>query len=284
MATIVDQLTMRLPSLSPKMAVAALYAIENPDVIAFQSMRTVALQCGVASPTMLRLARLMNFQSYEDFKAAFQGLVTSEGFRARADKLREGQSGEDEKSLIGSIRNAAIDNVHWALSTCDPAVLRRMAEVMRTATTTHVIGSGSMHAIAALMHFTGGMALPNLRLPLAGDLTAVETLAAIGSDDAVLALAFAPYAINTVDALALARERGATVLAISDTPSSPLLKHADHILFAGTASPHYYPSFVAVVAIIEALLATIVVDGGEEILDRIAQVEALRQRSHAYLA
>jgi len=283
MVTIIDRLHERLPDLPPKMALAARYAVDNPDEIAFQAMRSVAVQCGVASPTMLRLARMMNFQSYEDFKTAFQGLVVSDGFRARADKLRNSQSQDGDTSLVASIQDAAIDNVHKALSTCDPAVLRHMADTMRTANTTYVIGSGSMHAVAALMHYTGGMALPNLRLPLAGDLTAVETLAAVGPDDAVLALAFAPYAKNTVNALVLARERGATVLAISDTRSSPLLKYADHMLFAGTSSPHYYPSFVAAVAIIEALLATVVVDGGAEILDRIAQVEKLRQRSDAYL-
>jgi DNA-binding MurR/RpiR family transcriptional regulator len=283
MAAIIDQLRRKIPEMSPKMAVAARYAVDNPDEIAFQSMRSVALQCGVASPTMLRLARSMTFHSYEDFKSAFQGLVAGDGFRARANRLRTGQTDGAEKPLVARIEEAATANVHLALTKCDPETLRSMADAIRTARTTFVIGSGSMHALAALMHFTGGMALPNLRLPSAGDLTAVETVSAVGPDDAVLALAFAPYAKNTVDAMAVARERAATVMAISDTHHSPLLRYADHILFAGTTSPHYYPSFVAVVAVIEALLATVVVDGGPEILDRIAQVEQLRKRSDAYL-
>ena len=100
MATVLERLAQSTPDLSPKMAVAALYAVENPDLIAFHSMRSVATKCGVASPTMLRLARMMGYPSYEGFRADFQDLVAGDGFRARADRLRDGKTAIDKPNLI----------------------------------------------------------------------------------------------------------------------------------------------------------------------------------------
>jgi len=57
MSRINQKLTDALPGLPNKLARATRYALDNPDRIAFDSMRTVASACDVASPTMLRLAR-----------------------------------------------------------------------------------------------------------------------------------------------------------------------------------------------------------------------------------
>lgn len=283
MDNILDRLASALPDLPTKMASAARFALDHPDRIALASMRSVATECGVASPTMLRLARLMNFESYEDFKAAFQEKVIAEGFGARAGALRNSETPDDQKSLVLRISEAASANVTRALAECDATELRLMAKTLLTAGTTYVIGAGSMQWMAALMQSTGRMALPGLRVPRSGDASVIETLGAIGSGDAVLALAISPYARSTLEAVKFARERHAKVMVITDKRSSALLEFADLRLLAVTKSPHYYPSVVALAAVIEALLATVVVEGGDETLGRIAQVEDLRERSGAYI-
>ncbi len=265
------------------MAEAARYALDNPDRIALASMRAVAGECGVASPTMLRLARQMGFDSYEAFKAEFQNVILGEGFGARAGALRNTGDSDDHVSLVTMIAEAATTNVARSLTEIDQKELTRMVETILGAKTTYVIGAGSMHWVAAMMQSTGRMALPGLRVPRSGDASMIEMLGAIGPGDAVLALAISPYARSTVDALRFARERNVTIMVITDKRSSPLLEFADIRLFARTQSPHYYPSIVAVVAVVETLLATVVAESDQNTLDRIKHIETLRVRSGAYL-
>jgi len=124
--------------------------------------------------------------------------------------------------------------------------------------------------MAALMESTGQMAIPGLRTDHSGSATMVETIASITEYDTALVMA-----------AAYANERKARVFALTDKPSSPLVEHADRVFFAPTASPHYYPSVVSTVLMIEVLLSATV--STSNALERIKLTERIRNNSGAYL-
>ncbi len=283
MTEILERLAQVLPSLPGKLSQAARFALDNPDRIALVSMRQAALECGVTSPTMLRLSRQVGFHSYNDFRSAFQDALLKDGFGARAGALRETGAGQGQASLVGQIADAAVGNLERSLGALDQEALARMVEIIMDEGTTYVVAASSAHWVAVLLQSTARMALPGLRVPRADTGFLLESLGAVGPGDSVLAISIAPYARSTVEALRFARERGAACLVITDRRSSPLLEFADCWLLAGAESPHYYPSWVAVVALTEVLLATIVSRSDKAVLERISEMERLRQQSGEYL-
>ncbi len=283
MNEILDRLAQALPGLSGKLAQAARFALDRPDRIALASMRQAASECGVTSPTMLRLSRQVGYQSYNDFRGAFQETLLSEGFGARAGALRESGAGQGQASLVGRIAEAAIGNIERSLGGLDQAALTRMVETVMGEGTTYLVASSSAHWVAVLLQSTARMALPGLRVPRADTGFMLDSLGAIGPGDSVLGISIAPYARSTVEALRFAKQRGATTLAITDKRSSPLLEFSDCWLLAGTESPHFYPSWVTVVALTEVLLASIVSQSDQSVLDQIRDMERLRQQSGEYI-
>jgi len=281
MSRINQKLTDALPGLPNKLAKAARYALDNPDRIAFDSMRTVASACDVASPTMLRLARALGFASYDDFRGEFQQGLAGQGFGNRADALRSSAGSNALNHLADSLAQAATGNIAQTLAHLDVGALEEFAKSVQGSKRTFILGSGSMHWMAALMESTGQMAIPGLRTDHSGSATMVETIASITENDTALVLAFAPYARETVVAAAYANERKARVFALTDKPSSPLVEHADHVFIAPTASPHYYPSVVSTVLMIEVLLSATV--STSNALERIKLTERIRNNSGAYL-
>lgn len=280
---VLDTLLEVLPKLSTKLAVAARFTLDNPDKIALNSMRTVASECGVASPTMLRLARKCGFPNYIEFRAAFQKELIGQGFSSRANILKNPDDPDGKQDLIAQISQAAHTNIALAFQNCDLEVLKEMANVLLSARTTYVIGSGSAHWLAAFLQATGRMALPELRAPRSGDAPIVEVLANIGPDDAILALGFSPYAKRTVDVVKFAKERGVKVMTMTDRRSSPLLAYSDISLLAPSQSPHFFPSMIAPLAMIEALLAMTVAESGPITLKRISRIEKLREEIGEYM-
>jgi len=280
--SILDRLTAELPNLAAKLEVAAKYALDNPDRMAFTSMRGVATECGVSPPTMLRLARHLGFDSYEGFKARFQSDIAGNSFAARAEALIGGDVGK-RSPLIRRLREAALDNVADAMTQNPSEKFKTMASILRTADTTHLVAAGSMHWIAGHMENTGGIAFRGLRTARPGTATVIETLSMVGPKDAVLIIAVSPYARMAIDAVTYAREAGAQTMAITDRRSSPFAALVDHCLYASTASPHYYPSVVGIAALAETLLACAVADSRGGALSRIEAVEKLRLQSGAYL-
>lgn len=281
MAKVDQQLTTALPNLPKKLGRAARYALDNPDRIAFDSMRTVATACDVASPTMLRLARALDYENYDTFRSEFQKRFVAQGFGNRADALRSSVGSQKEDHISKSIAQAATQNIALTLRHMDLSAVEAFTTSVQKSKRTFILGSGSMHWMAALMESTGQMAIPGLRTDHSGSATMVETIASITAQDTALVLAFAPYVRETVVAAAYASDKNAKVFALTDKPSSPLVEHADHVFFAPTDSPHYYPSVISTILMIEVLLSATV--AASDALDRIKLTELVRNKSGAYL-
>ncbi len=282
MHDISERLTKALPTLPKKLGIAARYALDCPERIALDSMRTVATSCNVASPTMLRLARIVGYNSYEDFRAEFQQNFVAQGFGTRADALKSAATLGEGDQLIDRIAQAATRNTAHAIQLLDASVVEEFAQSVKKSRRTYILGSGSsMHWMAAMMASVGEMALTGIRSNLLGLPTSLETIASIDSNDTLLVMSVSPYSRNSIEAAAFAKARKAKVFALTDKRSSPLLEHADRVFFAPTESPHYYPSVVSTVLMVEILLSAAV--AASDTLDRIKQIELVQNKSGAYL-
>ncbi len=283
MTGIVEKLAAELPSLPKKLEAAAKFALDNPDQMAFGSMRGIANQVGVSSPTMLRLARHFGYDSYDDFKALFQAELASNSFGARAEILMGSAKSEGEIPLIAQLRTAALENISAGFHQNPEETLTGFAESIRSSRTTHIVATGSMAWIAAHMENTGGIAFPGLRATRPGFASAIETLGSLEENDAVLGIAVAPYAKTAIEAIQYAREIGVTTLSITDKRSSPLVGLSDYCLILPTESPHYYPSIVSICAMVETVLALAVANSRGGAVNRIEKVVGLRKRSGSYV-
>lgn len=280
---ILTKIRAELPDLPKKLAMAARYALEHPDRIALNSMRTSAAEVGVTSTTMLRLARQLGFESYDDFKAGFQAQLVATGFGQRAGALAQIRATGHGSELSQRFLRANEHNIRAALSEDNLREMSEVARRIREAPTVYLIGSGSIHWIAAFFNNTGSMILPNLRLVGSEFSTAAEAMGHLNARDVVIGFGLNPSATRTIDAMDHARGQGAHTVAVTDHPTSPLAQRADVTFYTGAQSPHYYPSVAAMIALIELLLATVVAEGGEEELERVRAMEAYRKASVAYL-
>ncbi len=281
--SILQKLRQALPDLPKKLALAARHALEHPDQMALTSMRGTAANIGVTSTTMLRLARQLGFQSYEDFRASFQEELVRGGFGVRADALhQDGIEGEAE-TLCDRILVAAEQNIRNARTRLKQAELDSVAQRIREAPNVFLVGSGSLFWLASMMKNTGNMILSNLRLVGAEYSVAAEAMGPIGATDVVLCFGMNPTAQRTVDAMRFAVSRGAHTIAITDRLSSPVAEGAEFVFFSDNSSPHYYPSAVPLMVIVEAILATVVAKGDGRELELIQNFEATRKASGRYI-
>lgn len=280
--SILSVLRRETPDMPKKMAQAARYAMDHPDRMALDSMRTTAKAVGVNSTTMLRLARQLGFESYEDFRAGFQSEFIGGGFGDRAGALSQRAEGQGSGTLADKILHAAELNLQDMREGMKQEELTALAHLIREARQVYLVGSGSLYWLAAMMKTTGNMILPNLRLVGAENTVAAEAMGTLSAEDVVICFSMNPTAKRTIDAMRFAHSRGARKVAITDHPRSPLSEGAEFLFHANTESPHYYPSIAPLVLIVEAILATVVASGGDEELAQIRNVEATRNTSGHY--
>jgi DNA-binding MurR/RpiR family transcriptional regulator len=72
--------------------------------------------------------------------------------------------------------------------------------------------------------------------------------------DLLIAVSFGRCLKETVDAMLRARERGVYCYGITDTETTPIARYADSFLIASTTSPAFTGSYVAPLALCNAIL------------------------------
>ncbi len=284
MQDVIRHLTDVYGDLSPQLRQAARYVLDQPTEVAINSMRGVAGAAEVAPSTMLRLAKALDFPTYEAFRKPFRDAMRSrsEGFGDRARWLQEMAESDDAGQLLGRMAAANLANLEAVFQDNDPAEFVRAADVIRNARRVYALGVGGGFHMAGYFHYLARMALPRLRLPAGQAGSLIDDLVDLEPEDAVLASSISPYMTVTVRAADFIRKRGAAMVAICDSRAAPMAKGAAAILITPTKSPQFFPSYTGVTAVIEILMAFIVSGGDASTVEKIAKIERTRREIGVY--
>lgn len=281
---LVDWLTKAFPGLSPQVRQAARHVLESPQDVALKSMRRLAADADVPPSTMVRLAKAAGFASYDEFRKVFQDAVRTAGtdLVARAQWLQRLPAGDRASQVMGGMANAIIGNVEAAFRDNASAALADVAESLRLASRVFVVGVGGMHPIAAYLYYVLRMALPDVRLAQPAMATMIDELTEVADTDAVIVLSVAPYAAETVRTAEFAVARQAKLIALTDSRASPIAPLAASLIIVPTATPQFFPSQSAVIAVLETVIALIVSHGDKGVLERIDRVDRHRRQQGVY--
>ncbi len=282
-AAITQLLQSSYDDLSPQLRQAARYILAHPEEVALTSMRRMATHAGVKPSTMVRLARAVGFDGFEDLRDPYRRwLRGGEGaFEARARSLRERGAGGAEE-LLQEIADADAANL---AGTDAPAVRMAVldaAEALLAARRVFVLGLRSCFSLAHYFHYTCSMVGVETRLIDGHGGTSLDALRGIGDGDVLLAFSFRPYSQDTVRAVEAAAEAGARVIAVTDAAVSPVAHPARHVVVVETASPNFFQSLVGPLAVTEQLLGAVVCRIGEDGLTALKDHERHLTRFDAY--
>ena len=142
----------------------------------------------------------------------------------------------------------------------DLQVLEQCAQRLLQARHVYTIGLGMSHYFAG---FAASAFMPYVQDAThlsegGGTEQILRRMSRLGKGDVVLAITVPRYSMDIVTLARFARERGATVVALTDAASSPLVGAADKVLLAPARHSVLSHSYVSVQAVIEALLERVV--------------------------
>ncbi|MBO6783326.1 MAG: MurR/RpiR family transcriptional regulator [Alphaproteobacteria bacterium] len=285
---ILSDLQQTYSTLSPQLRRAAQYLIERPDEIAFTSMRQLAERAGVQPATMVRLAQAIGFDGYESLREPFRDELRQQptGFGQRARNLlaRTGRrsGGRALSQLANEMVAADRENLALSLEAIGADELSDAARVLSGARRVYLVGQRSLFPAAFYVHYACSMFRDNLVLLDGNGGTFADGLRGISEDDAMLVFSFDPYSRGTIEAATYAAERGAAIVAITDSLISPLSSLTRHMLLVGTDTPALFKSVVPALAVAQVLVAQILAQGGQDALSRVAEAEEQLDSFGAY--
>ncbi len=274
-----------LPNLSVKMQGVLRHLVANSDDIAMSSMRTLATVCGVTPPTMLRLARRLGYADWNTLREEVQARLRSrvEGpLTARIRNLTTYRQQNQTSRITEDLLEEDERNLRRSWDRIEIGQLEDAVEAMRGARTLFFLGRRSCYPVAFSMYYSYRMIRSNGVLVVDNGAGIVNNLAAIGPEDALVSVGYDPYSQETVALTSHAAERGARVVAITDSAVSPLALSATHVFVARNESPALFQSTTAAHSIGTALIVLITAAEGARAVEAMQQREASLRQLGAY--
>lgn len=284
MEPIAERLLKAVPDMSPQLRKAAGYILDNPKVVGVNSIREVAEAADVKPNTLVRMARAVGFDGYDDFRQPFRKALRErrEDFPDKARWLQSIARGGKHGRLFGEMAAAAFDNVQELFAGTNADELKAAADRIIASRKTYVLGVGVSYALAHNFTYLARMALDDVvAIPQDGSLP-IDDIAKAGPKDVLLAMTFAPYRMEVVGAVHIAKEQGVKIIGLSDSRTSPVLLAADHAFIIPTDTPQFFTSTVGTAAFLETLMAFVIAAAGPHVVPNIDKFHKRRQDLGAY--
>ncbi|MDX8355611.1 MurR/RpiR family transcriptional regulator [Cognatiyoonia sp. IB215182] len=278
-STILERLAKELPDLTPEARKAATYVLENPRDVGVSTVREIAQAANVKPNTVVRMARQVGFVGYEDFRTPFRDAIRrgAADFPDRARWLQDIRKSGDLGGLYADMINDALRNIEDTFAAISTDDLKAAAEAIWAARRVFTLGVGVNNSAARNFTYLASTGMTEFHaIPRPGS-TPVDDLAWADGRDVLVAMTFKPYRTEVVEAVEIAREQGMTIIALSDSPASPILRGADHGFVVSVDTPQFFPSSIGTIALLETLLSFVIAVASDEIPKR---VETFHKRRH----
>lgn len=276
---ILERLAGELPRLTPEARKAATYVLENPRDVGVSTVRDIARAAKVKPNTVVRMARQVGFQGYEDFRAPFREAIRrgAADFPDRARWLQEIRKTGDLGGLYADMVREVLDNIEETFAEISTRDLKAAAEAIWAARRVFTLGVGVNNSVARNFTYLASTGMTEFHaIPRPGS-TPVDDLAWADARDVLIAVTCKPYRSEVVEAVRIAREQGLRIIALSDSPASPIIREADHAFVVSVDTPQFFPSSVSIIALLETLLSFVIAVASDEIVER---VETFHKRRH----
>ena len=276
---VLDRLSDEWDALTPEAQKAARYVLENPADVGVSTVREIAEAANVKPNTFVRMARQVGFDGYEDFRAPFREAIRqgAASFPDRARWLQDIRKSGDLGGLYADMAEGAMRNLEETFAGIDAERLKAAAEAIWHSRQVFVLGVGVNNANARNFTYLASTGMTRFHaIPRPGS-TPADDLAWADERDVLIAMTCRPYRAEVVSALDVAAEQGLTIVGLSDSPASPVIRAADHGFVVAADTPQFFPSSVSTIAVLETLLSFVIAVASDEIVERF---ETFHRRRH----
>lgn len=273
----------RFDDFTPQQQRLAQRLLSDPEGCAFQTVSQLADSVDVDPSTVVRFATSLGLGGYPELTRLCQERLREQAqlverfgaltyLQELGEELLPRAAAYDQANIARTFAN--IDPAHWA----------QAAKAVAHARLVRIVGLRKSFAPASLLTTLLGLVRDDVRHLNAVHTGLPDDLRRLTPQDAVIAVSIHRYAHSTVQALAFARRRGATTIALTDNAASPLVPNADVVFYVEVAGAAILRSVTAVVSLVQALASAVATELGTDTRESLQIEEQMLAEFGVYTA
>ncbi|MGR2740738.1 MurR/RpiR family transcriptional regulator [Billgrantia sp. Q4P2] len=250
------RITQEYATLSRRLQQTARFLLDHPQEVAFATVAKLSEQADVTPSTLIRFANSFGFSGFSEMQQLFRTRLVDElpnyTERIRAVRSATGET-PDSTQLLWEFADANREVLEQLPGRIDPRCLEQALDVFDKAEIVHVMGARRSFVVAN--YFTYALHHIDKRACLLNGLGGMlgEQVKTIGKRDALMVVSFSPYAEESREAAAQAKQRGIPLVVITDSSLSPLARLADVVLVVHEAEVKSFRGLTASLCLAQTL-------------------------------
>lgn len=258
----------------------AAFILESYDKAAFMTASKLGQTVNVSESTVVRFAAELGYDGYPSMQKSLQKMIRSRLTSVQRIEMANDQIGND---VVSSVLRADISMIRTTLEELDRDRFSGAVDAILKAKRIYIMGVRSSSAISRFMAFHFNLIFDNICEISANTVSELfEQILRVGPEDVVIGVCFPRYSSRTVKAMHYAKDRGATVIAITDSEASPIAAQAHITLTAKSGMASFVDSLVAPMSLVNALIVAVSQKRSQDVAHTFQQLEQIWEEYDVY--
>lgn len=278
---ILSILQSRAPTFSKGQRLIARYITESYDKAAFMTANRLGRTVGVSESTVVRFAVDLGFDGYPSMQKALQEMVRNRLTSVQRIEVANDRLGGHD--VVSMVIQSDMEKLRQTEEKLSREAFHAAVQAILGAKRVYIVGARSTAMLAGFLGYYLNYMLNNVHVVTAsGTGEMFEQIVGIRPEDVLIAFSFPRYSASTAKAADYCRSTGATVIAITDNPDSPLAQCADHLICAKSDMVSLVDSLVAPLSVVNALIVDIASRREKELHQTLDALEHIWDEYHVY--
>jgi DNA-binding MurR/RpiR family transcriptional regulator len=252
----------------------------EPQTVAFGTVANVARRAGTSGPSVVRLAVKLGYGGFVDLQADVQQELARQLGPAR-DRIRQ----RPPTDFVGRTLAAEINNITQTLATLNADTFKSAVGKLSDRRRQVFVLAGE-NTLPAGRVLAGHLAQlrDGVTLLTGSEVAASKRLASLDPGDVLVAVDTRRYERWVLTVLRRGADQGASVIALTDSPLSPLATLAQETFFIGAQGVGPFDSLVGAIGLVNALVAAVAARLRQSAAARLDAIEAAWKATEALIA
>jgi len=246
-------------SLSKQLKLIARYIEQHRDHIGLEGIQDVAEHCGVQPSAVIRFAKHFGFSGFSEMQKIFREgiskqIAPSRNYQSRIrEVIASGQGTLNSADIAREFLGGSIAAMQELQQSLHGPTFVKAVELLANADSVWIAGSRRAFSVAAYLAYA--LQHTDKRIQFVNALGSMHEgqLRGVRPGDVMIAVSFAPYAEETQVAVEAAVQRGAKLIALTDSRMSPIARDAAAALLVQDNSTFGFRSLTSTMGLAQSL-------------------------------
>ena len=269
---ILSVLQERATTFSKGQRAIARYITESYDKAAFMTASKLGRTVGVSESTVVRFAVELGYDGYPTMQKAMQEMVLNRLTSVQRIEVANDRIGDQD--ILSLVLQSDMEQLRKTVSSVDRKDFSAAVNAILDARRIYVLGVRSASALASFLGYYLNLMFEDGQV--------LEKLISAGPDDVVIAFSYPRYSTSTVTGASFCHSKGAKIVAMTDSRTSPLGQTSDFVLQTKSDMASLVDSLVAPLSVVNALVVALAARREEKLAKTFSRLEEIWEKYQVY--